>query len=44
MASSSRAVVTYWQKYGHFGLDNRLGSLPRNNARLDMTLIVFTWR
>ena len=47
MASSSRTVVTYWQTYGHLVLDNRLGSLHRNNvdrltAGLDMTLIVLT--
>ena len=44
MASSSRSVVTYWRKYGHLVLDNRLRSLHRNNvdrltARLYMTLI-----
>ena len=47
MTSSSRTVVTYWGKYGHLVLDNRLGSLPRNSvdrliARLDMFLIVLT--
>ena len=47
MASSSRTIITDWQKYGHLVLDNSLGSLHRNNvdrltARLDMTLIVLT--
>ena len=45
MASSSSTVVTYWRKYGHLELDNRLGTLPRNSvdrltAWFDMTLIV----
>ena len=44
MASSNRTIVTYWQKYGHLVLDNRLGSLHRKNvdrltARFYMTLI-----
>ena len=29
---SNRAVVSYWQKYGHLVLVNRLGSLPRNSV------------
>ena len=45
--SSSWTVVSYWRKYGHLVLDNRLGSLPKNSvdkltARLDMTLLVLT--
>ena len=31
-ADSSRAVVSYWRKYGHLVLINRFGSLPRNSV------------
>ena len=31
-ADSSRPVVSYWQKYGHSVLVNRLGSLPRKQC------------
>ena len=31
-ADSSRAVVSYWRKYGHLVLVNCLGSLPRNSV------------
>ena len=46
-ADSSRAVVNYWRKYGHYALVNRSGNLPRSSVdmltnRLDMTLIVLT--
>ena len=46
-ADSSGAVVSYWRKFGHLVLVNRLGSLPRNSVdrltdQLDMTLIVLT--
>ena len=45
---SRRAVVSYWQKYGHLVLVDRLGglSLPINGMvkltdRLDMTIVVY---
>ena len=46
-ADSSRAVVSYWRKYGHLVLVSHLGSLPRNSVDrltnwLDMTLIFWT--
>ena len=31
-ADSSRAVVSYWRKYGHLVQVNRLGSLSRNSV------------
>ena len=31
-AESCMAVVSYWRKYGHLVLVNRLGSLPRNSV------------
>ena len=39
------AIVSYWRKYGHLVLVNRLGSLPSNSVvrltdRLDMTIVV----
>ena len=50
-AFSRRAVVSYWQKYVHEVLDNRLGglSLPRKSVvrltdRPDMTLDVYRGR
>ena len=50
-ADSRRAVVSYWRKYVHEVLVNRLGgvSLPRKNVvrltdRLDMTLDVYRGR
>ena len=50
-AFSRRAVVSYWRKYGHEVLVNRLGglSLPRKSVvrltdRPDMTLDVYRGR
>ena len=44
-ADLSRAVVSYWQKYGHLVLVNHLGSLPRNSVDwltdwLNITVVV----
>ena len=45
-AFSRRAVVSYWRKYVHEVLVNRLGglSLPRLTDRPDMTLDVYRGR